>query len=349
MKYIRPCDHRDGRPTHYHPSQHQRHVSPINAPLYVVTAIQNPNRYFVRYKLYEAFEKYVADSGALLYTIELAMRDRHFEVTSPNNPRHIQLRSPAQLWHKENLLNIAINHLPPDWEYVAWVDADVVFARPDWVNETLHLLQHYHLLQLWSHAYDLGPEYQPINALESFVYAHRIGRPKPRLVGSRKGGDPCYHYYDGYHAGAHLWHPGYAWAARRSALSDLGGLGDIAILGSADHNMACALVGRVLDSIPKHIHKNYKKYWVRWQERADEFIRGNIGYMPGTLLHYWHGKKKQRQYLSRWRILVDNQFDPEVDILKDPQNLWQLTNKKPALRDQIRDYFTQRNEDSVDV
>ena len=161
MKYIDPQQQHEQR-REVHPSQRQHHVTPITAQLFVVTVITNPMRYYIRYKLYQAFEKMVEDAGGILYTIELATRDRHFEVTQAENPRNIQLRSPSILWHKENLANIAVRHLPAEAEYVAFVDADIQFARPDWVQETLHQLQIYRVVQMWTHSIDLGPEFQPI-------------------------------------------------------------------------------------------------------------------------------------------------------------------------------------------
>ncbi|WP_205249362.1 hypothetical protein, partial [Escherichia coli] len=91
-----------------------------------------PVRYKSRYDLYKKFEKYVKDSGAILYTTEMAFGDRPFEITEANNHQHIQVRSFHELWHKENMLILAIANLPADWEYVAWVDADIVFSRRDW-------------------------------------------------------------------------------------------------------------------------------------------------------------------------------------------------------------------------
>lgn len=38
-----------------------------------------------------------------------------FSATQADNPRHIQVKAEHPLWHKENLLNIAIKHLPQDW------------------------------------------------------------------------------------------------------------------------------------------------------------------------------------------------------------------------------------------
>ena len=357
MKYITPEAHFDNRVT-VHPSQRQHHVEPVSAPLHVITAISNPQRYYSRYKLYQAFEKMVADAGGILWTVELALRDRHHEITSADNPRHIQLRSPAEMWHKENLLNVAISRLPADWEYVAWVDADVQFARPDWVVETIHQLQHFRIVQMWSHAqdispvHDLGPDMKLSRPFQSFLYSYLSGVPLEgwSAVADRQtpnGKAPNGGYYG---AGAEwwLWHTGYAWAARRSAIADLGGLGDIAALGSADHHMAAALIGRVRDTIAKGMQPSYFDYWDRWQALAQKHINGNIGFVPGLLLHYWHGPKVGRQYVNRWRILTEEKYDHERDLKRDPQGVYALTDRNPRLRDRIQAYFRARNEDSID-
>ncbi len=111
--------------------------------------------------------------------------------------------------------------------------------------------------------------------------------------------------------------------------------------------MACALVNKVEESINGQTTQNFKDYWYRWQERANKFINGDIGYMNGTILHYWHGQKADRRYVDRWKILVDNDYDPVEDIYRDAQGLLQLNKNKPALRDQIKDYFSHRNEDYI--
>ena len=237
MKTVLPSHHAEQQIC-VHPALRKAHVQPISSPLHVIAVISNPSRFRTRYELFRAFEKYVTDSGAILHTVELALRDRHFEVTTPGS-NTVQVRSPDQIWHKENLINIGIRSLPADWEYVAWIDADVTFARPDWVYETLHQLQTYQIVQMFSHAQDVGPNGEPIQQFNGFCYSYRQGAQFPRIVNSQRGK---------YAAGGHQWHPGYAWAARRSALSNLGLLGDIGILGSGDHHMACALIGRVDES-----------------------------------------------------------------------------------------------------
>ena len=86
-----------------------------------------------------------------------------------------------------------------------------------------------------------------------------------------------------------------------------------------------------------------------WQERAERVIQRNGGHVPGQLLHYWHGKKKDRRYKERWQILADHRFDPRRDIARDHQGLFRLAGGKPGLRDDLRRYFAARNEDSIDL
>lgn len=298
--------------------------------LHVVTAISNPVRYKSRYRLYNEFEKHMLDSGVKLWTIEMAFGDRPFEVTRAGNPQHFQVRGWTELWSKENLLNLAIARLPADAEYLAWIDADVSFTRKDWAEETVHQLQHHHVVQLFSHAQDLGPKHEPVGAPHiGFCYAHLHGLPHKKF------------YVDH--------HPGYAWAARRESLDHLGGLIDYAILGAADRHMAFGLTGKMDKSIEPRINHNYRKMLMDWQQRATDFIWQDIGYVPGTLNHYWHGSKQNRFYHSRWRVLIENDFDPTKDIKRDVQGLWQLDERRIKLRDDIRRYFRARNEDSIDL
>jgi len=302
----------------------------VDTTLYVVTAVFNPHRYRSRIKLYRDFEKYVNDAGAKLVTVELALGQRDFVVTEEDDPWDLRLRTNAELWHKERMLNLGIQRLPEDWRYVAWIDADVVFARPDWVEETVHLLQHYPVLQLFSMATDLSPRYEPLKTHTGVIYAYQEG-----LM--------CDHrHYEHFH-------PGFAWAARRDALNDLGGLFDTAILGSADRHMALSFIECVEKSYPKGISKGYWEALDLWQKRSKKYIRKNVGYMPGLILHQWHGKKVDRRYSDRWKILVKHQFDPEFDLKFDTQGLYQHTGRNPQLAYDIRRYFMARHEDSIDV
>ncbi len=329
MKYISPGEHHAKR-IQIHPSHRQLHVQPVSSPLYVVTVVFNPNRYASRYRLYHAFEKHCLDSGAIPFTVEIVLRDRHHEVTHHDNPNHVQLRVESELWYKENGGNVGLSWLPPDFENVAFVDADFLFTRPDWVTETVHMLQHYDAVQMFSNLTYLTSEFQPHNSMKGFAYLHCQGEAVPQSYG---------------HRGA----VGGAWAFRRSAIEKLGGLLDVCILGSGDWHMAFALAMRddvhpemKFDSIPQYV-----KAIQDWRERAKD-LRGNIGYVDCNAVHHWHGPLKNRGYSTRWQILTKNSFDPYLDLGRDWQGLLRLTKHKPQLRDDIRRYFRQINEDSID-
>jgi hypothetical protein len=344
-----------------HVSQARPGIQPFPDRLYVVTAISNPCRYRARYNLYRAFEKHCADGGAILYTVEMAFGGRPFEITDACNPRHVQVRGDNELWHKENLLNIGISRLPAEAKYIAWIDADIEFARPDWAQETLHQLQHYAMVQMFSHSVDLGPDAQPVDSAISWMESLRKGLAfqgtKSVAAGAVSAGSGPIsgavelHGKTGWPRGS--WHSGLAWAARRSALDAVGGLIDFAILGSADRNMAAGLFGFMQDTIDPSFSREYRRWLLDWQDRAERHVRRNVGQVDGTVMHYWHGQKTNRKYTERWKILSKYQFNPRTDIKRDAQSLWQLEDhhdlRSIGLRDALRGYFRQRNEDSIDV
>lgn len=313
--------------------------------LHVISVISNPVRYASRYRLYRDFAERMRAAGVIHHTVELSFGARPYEIVHNGHGRHIKVRTFEELWHKENMINIGIAALPEDWEYVAWIDADIVFTNPDWAVETVHQLQHHHVVQLFSHAIDMGPRRETLQSFAGFAYMYHQGGCCPP---KGHGWTP----YCGPPKGNVFWHPGYAWAARREAIDHLGGLLDFPILGSADHHMAMALIGEAGRSIHKGVSHAYRAEVMEWQGRAEHHIQRDIGYVDGTILHHWHGKKADRKYVDRWHILVDNQFDPRTDLKRDCQHLWQLRVESPRqrrLRDQIRAYFRQRLEDSIDV
>jgi hypothetical protein len=173
--------------------------------LHVVTAIQNPIRWQSRERLFREFEQHMLASGAQLTVIECQYGERPFVLAGTPGVNHIGVRAKTMLWEKERLINIAISRLPSDWQYVAWIDADVMFRRPAWASETVHALQLYQFVQPWSDCYDLGPNDEHLALHRSFCRIHHDG--KPIMQGPNAG-----------HSAYTFAHPGYAWAATRSAL-----------------------------------------------------------------------------------------------------------------------------------
>lgn len=335
--------------THTHPqSDPATFARPdkVKETLYVITPVFNPQRYRSRWKLYKNFEKYVLDSGqAHLVTIECTFGHREEALVQDMGENHtvIHVRTEHEIWIKENLINLAITRLPKNWKYLAWIDADIQFARPDWVGETLQKLQHYQFVQMFSHAVDLSPKYEIIKTHTGFVYCYKNGIPN-------KNKRMAFPYYGEDDNGGAYWHPGFAWAARREAIDAVGGLVEWSVLGGGDMFMAYALVGMLNKrTMPFSLGNNGVRLLAEWQNRAERHIKRNIGYIDGLLLHYWHGKKVDRRYNDRGQILVKAKFDPELDLKKDWQGLFQLTDRSHELRDGVREYMAGRNEDSIDL
>jgi len=278
----------------------------------------------------------VAASGAKLFVVEAAFGDRAHEVTQRDNPNHLQLRTHEELWHKERLLNLGMQRLPPEAKYVAWVDPDVHFTRHDWANETIHMLQHHPVVQMFGQAANLGPN-------EEVQWLAR-GIAK----GWQDFGKPVWECPETVLRGVKD-HPGLCWAFRRDVLDAMGGLLDFCIAGSADLHMVGAWAGNYLLGHPHNLSPGYRRRLQDWATRAEAVVRGNVGYVAGTVLHHWHGKTKERGYDKRWRIMVDHQFDPVTDLITDTQGMLRWSGRNPVLAAAIRQSLSGRNEDSIDV
>jgi hypothetical protein len=319
--------------------------------LYVIAVINNPMNYNSRLNLFNDFVIRMKNYNVKLLIVEAIYGNQSFKVTEPNNPFHIQLKASSIIWQKENLINIGISRLPNDWKYVAWIDADIDFTNPKWVSDTINELQHYPVVQLFEDAIDLGPNHEIFNTYKSFASSYVKGIPYNGLPVSKKEDKTTGFKYSNpiFKKSNYIWHSGYAWAATREAIDGIGGLIDWAICGAADHHMICAMIGEVSKSCPHNMNKNYKILLQNFQERALRTLNKRVGYVKGSIYHYWHGKKVDRKYKDRWNILLKNNYDPLIHIHKDSQGLYVLYHGYESLRIDLYNYFKSRNEDSIDV
>lgn len=271
--------------------------------LYVILPYFNFNGSIVRKKLYDEFyEAYKNTPGLKLIKAILKPRD-------------------DIMWYKEHLINKAICKLPKNWKYVAWIDADLTFLNKNWVQDTKLELATHDVVQMWQKCVNLDENADIAKLDSSFAYMNTLGKPWLKT-----------HKYG-------FWHPGYAWACTKDAYTRMGGLIDFAILGSADHHMALAFIGKVDNSRPNNISDAYKQRLLEYQERVSGM---KLGYVQGTIVHHYHGDLKNRKYVERWEILTKNKYDPDHDIFTNKRLTFTPTGKRfNAL---IHDYFLARGE-----
>jgi hypothetical protein len=300
--------------------------------LHVIGVCSNPPRFQSRYRLTRQWYDDMCKTTCVApYLVEGAFGDRHHEVTT-GQPDHLQVRLHSEIWVKENLINLGVRRLlPRDWRYLAWVDTDVTFRDPNWAQETLHQLQHWHVVQPWQQCSDLGFHGNIVQTFQSFGFLNQRG------VKIQAHKDEPYIYG----------HSGFAWACTREFYEQVMGLTDFCILGSADHHMAWAMAGDVDKSIHRKMQPSFFRRLHEWQFRAMRMTHGQVGFTNGRIEHAFHGAKKNRKYRERWQILVDHHFDPDKDLMYDGQGVIQLVGK-PALEQAVRLYNRARHEDSID-
>lgn len=321
------------------------HVFPDK--LYFITVLENPLRWRSRYQNYHEFELQIQAQGGVLITVELAYGQRAFEVTQAGNPLHVQVRTRDELFHKENLYNLGARVLPLGVKYLATGDADMLATRQDWMQETLHQLQHYDVVQMYSNYSAMTSDQRVQRTRNSFMWNYwQTGDIRPPA--DSRGWLSWWQGYSigtqakGYEVGS----TGGPWAYRIEAFNTLGSLMDRCILGSADWYMAFGLVGakKPGPEADRLVTAQYRNYVLDWMTNAGR-LKQNVGYVDAHLVHKWHGPYEKRQYGSRWRILETNTYDPYTDIQANAWGVWELRGNKPRLRDEIRRYFRTRRED----
>ena len=368
----------------------------VREPLYAVVPVFNPWRWKSRWKHTDRALKHFADSGAVIILVEvgfnrreLVYADSGLDGTIANcgihgeyRHKYIGLHSKDELWLKEAAINVGVQHLEHahhDWQNVCWLDSDVVFARPNWVGECIHRLQHgtqsdIAFLQMFSSARDLGPNYEMLP--ESYPHASGVGFVQAWLNGTLKTtlspeivqdlkalNADIEHLVEDFkkleqdlgqiYYGPQRVFPGLAWACTRKAWDAVGGLLDIAVWGGGDWHMSHALIEKTEGMMRNDLHRNYKKIVNQWYQRCRTAVRRNVLVMEGTILHNWHGRKAQRGYNTKHALLAKFGFDPPRHLKRDSSGLYALHDDRSTsyvqIRDMMRRIAKERNEDSIDI
>ena len=299
----------------------------IDNTLHVVTVISNICEFKRRWELMKNFiERLENHQNIILYVVEMAYGNQDFHITSSTNPLHLQLRTEFSLWHKENMINLAINKLlPRDWKAVAWIDGDIEFENLNWVIDTLKVLNNFDIIQLFTTCFDLDENLKPMKIFQSFGYKYAHGE----------------HYIASKNCGQNLWHSGYAWACTRNFYEKIGFIYDKGILGSGDYVISQALLGNLgcRNAIMSGYVEDIKQY-------VSKFKNIKVGYIPGNILHYFHGSKANRKYSERIQILLKYNYDPNFYICYNEYGV--LVPSEYMTIEFINDiykYFKERNED----
>ena len=299
----------------------------IDDVLHVITVISNVCEFKRRWQLIEEFiERMNKVDNIKLYVVELAYDQQEFHITQANNPNHLQLRTEHALWHKENMINLAIRKLlPNNWKSVAWIDSDIEFENNDWVDNTLKVLNNFDIIQLFNICLDLDEKENPMSIWQSFGYKYCNGKTFNHAKG------------------LNYWHCGYAWACTREFYEKIGGIYDKGILGSGDYILSQILLGNVASGDMKLL--DFKNDIANHYAQIS-YNQIKVGYIPSVIKHYFHGSKINRKYIERNEILKKINYSPSVHVKYDDNGILIPTeNMSNECLEDIKKYFFQRNDD----
>jgi len=301
---------------------------PIEEKLNVIIVISNPCLYKRRYVLLKEFVKRIEEEeeNVNLYIVELIYTNQKFIVTDKKNKYHLQIKTDTPIWHKENMVNLGVKYLLPDfWKAFAWIDADIEFENNTWAMDTLKILNgSKDIIQIFSHCVDMDRNENSLNHFNSFGYCFTKNKNF-----SSKGLD--------------YWHPGFAWAITRKAYEKIGGLYDKGVLGSGDSIMALATINKCMIMNNINYSEDYNNSMLEFQKKAKSL---RLGYTPGVIRHHYHGSKKNRKYTERWQILINHIYSPIKHLKYDSTGILIPTeNFTEDFKNDIMKYFKERKED----
>ena len=227
------------------------------------------------------------------------------------------------LFYKENLWNLAARELT-DADSLLFLDADVIFdpggirAAVERELETCDVCQQFEIA-IW-----LGREHEltltRLSAAEALA-----GHGMPRTG---------------------VFHPGFAWAMRRTAFDALGGWYDRQPCGGGDSAFAFALCPSDSTARPAWIDQQLvtmeSPSFVEYKARANA-ANLRVGYVRGfRCCHRWHGDTAHRRYEQR-NSMAPDLVAGEFPLEYRSDGLMQWTRGVDESR--IRNYFRERRED----
>lgn len=306
----------------------------MSSDVWVITCYFNPCRYATKRENFDAFMAGMEAVGANVLVVELAFGDEEFELPAGDGVMH--LRGNGLMWQKERLLNIAAASLPKECRKIAWLDNDLLFDDPRWLERTSEALDKYMIVQPFSSCLRLGRGETTYDGDgETYeAFAHCFVRGPSVARGAEFG---------------HHGHTGFAWAARRELFEECG-LYDACLTGSGDHLMAHGFVGGLVHTpcLRRVIGKQreYSLHFWRWAVQARDIVDGKVGFVPGTLLHLWHGDLVNRRYGEMNTEFMTFDFDPDKHLQLDESGLFEWSDSAPQrLRDWANEFFWLRRED----
>lgn len=304
--------------------------------LHVVTSVFSPygkeKRTHLTQEFINRFENLKEKGHPVnLYVVELLFPNQESLIKMKDKENHLQIHYSHNIFifNKENLINVGVEKmLPNDWKWFAWIDADIEFLDEYWVEKTIQLFkkENVDMIQLFSICRFLNAN----NIPSQYFYSSMFVLQNYKFMKDKK-----------------YRHPGFAWACSRNAYGKMGGLFDYAIVGGGDMIMECCLTNRM--DVLERKYKTLEKFIDKIKEYHIKVKDFKLGFLNNVIQHYYHGERGNRLYVDRNQILIENDYDPNIHLIK-PFSLNNFSFLIPVvefyekIESKIQHYFLSRKE-----
>lgn len=238
----------------------------------------------------------------------------------------VQVKSNTCLFYKEHLYNLLVPKIPEQYTKLIFLDGDILFDDPMWVDKISESLNTYDIVQPFENAYWMGLSYGSfLKNNKSIVYALKKGVTDIRELAVK-------------------YHHGFSFAMTRSYYNKIGGFFDKCLFGSGD-----SIFCNVFFQNPIYLTTItlIDREYIKWVENVRR-VPCNVTYLPFTVYHMYHGTLDNRQYGSRYDRLQeynDKLFD---DLFyKNEFGVYETNDEK--LKTIMYEYFLSRKEDDLPV
>lgn len=343
--------------------------------LYVITVITNACQNPKKVQLYQDFmQKMDSLPNVKTITVEINYLALPFILTQPHcEPYNIQFRVDSPLNLKYNALNYVVSILPPEAEFIAWIDYNIEFLNENWVENTIELLNNpnCHLVKLYSDFFLVGKDSN--NIIGSSTSA--IKNPKNQKA------------YAQYQRINHLdKYSGTAWAGKKEFITNIGGFLDLCVTNESDLLINACFEGKIEEVLPNNLPFELKEILKDWQQQikmsknsdnlqilsniCKKFIldesyespkktnnnkilnNNSINNSLNNSNRKSVGKSKNdeiKEYLKfdGWELMADFHFNPLKDLVRDHQNMYMLKRDKERMFKSFKEYFLNSSQFSI--
>jgi hypothetical protein len=304
-----------------------------------ITAYFNPMRWHRRLANYRVFRRHLSIP---LVVVELGY-DGQYELTTADADILVQIPGKDVMWQKERLMNIALQAVPRNVERVACLDCDTILGRNDVWCEASRVLDRSPITQLFSHVFYLPSDHpldrkliqQSQQRAPGFAWLQEQGFSSLELCNptwANPNDQPPVSY-------------GLGWAFRRELFAERG-FYDSWIVGGGTRLHFFAAHGHWQEAAQAfRFHSAMQNHFCRWASGFHAEVGGNWSYVPGEIIHLWHGAPARKKHRQRYEDFAQFDFDPRNDLEIDEFGAWRWQSNKPRMHQYLRDYIADRQED----